>query len=213
MSDALFDSLTADLRPVRRGAVIRRLLSWLLPGMALSAVMMVVWLDWRWDFPYALTDLIFWLKFGYTSIFTVLALWATERLGRPGGSLRKPLIGIGLLIGALALTAIVQLLMAEPDRMRPLILGYTAIVCPFYILSLSIPILAATMLVMRRLAPTNLPQAGLAAGLLAGAASAWVYAFHCGETGLAFTTIFYTAGISAVALVGWLAGRVLLRWR
>ncbi|WP_417308236.1 NrsF family protein [Devosia sp.] len=213
MSDALLDSLTADLRPVRQGAMTRRIVTWLVPAMALSAIIMVLWLDWRWDFPYALTDPIFWLKFGYTSIFTILALWATQRLGRPGGSMRKPLIGIGVLIGALALTAIVQLAMAEPDRVRPLVMGYTAIVCPLYILSLSVPILGATMLLMRRLAPTNLPQAGLAAGLLAGAASAWVYAFHCGETGLAFTTIFYTAGISAVALVGWLTGPFLLRWR
>jgi hypothetical protein len=54
--------------------------------------------------------------------------------------------------------------------------------------------------------------AGFAAGLLAGGAGAWVYAFHCTESGLPFITLWYSAGILATALLGAVIGRWLLRW-
>jgi len=95
---------------------------------------------------------------------------------------------------------------------RGLILGGSALVCPVYIVALSLPVLAANILVMRRLAPTNLTGAGFAAGLLAGAAGTWVYAFHCTESGLPFITLWYTAGTLATALIGAAVGRWLLRW-
>jgi hypothetical protein len=66
--------------------------------------------------------------------------------------------------------------------------------------------------VMRRLAPTNLPAAGLTAGLLAGSAAAWIYAFHCDENGMPFLALWYTTGILIAAIGGAIAGRWALRW-
>ena len=73
-------------------------------------------------------------------------------------------------------------------------------------------VLVGNITIMRRLAPTSLTAAGFAAGLLAGGAGAWVYAFHCTESGLPFITLWYSAGILATALLGALIGRWLLRW-
>jgi hypothetical protein len=65
---------------------------------------------------------------------------------------------------------------------------------------------------MRGLAPTRLQLAGAAAGLAAGAAGAWVYAFYCTESAAAFVAVWYSLGIAAVTLAGAVAGRFVLRW-
>ncbi len=62
------------------------------------------------------------------------------------------------------------------------------------------------------MAPTKPILAGASAGLLAGSAGAWVYGFHCSESALVFVSIWYTAGIAAMVVVGALTGRWLLRW-
>jgi hypothetical protein len=65
---------------------------------------------------------------------------------------------------------------------------------------------------MRSLAPTRLTLAGAVAGLLAGAAGTFIYAFHCNESAAPFVVIWYTLGIAAVGVLGALMGRSLLRW-
>jgi hypothetical protein len=126
--------------------------------------------------------------------------------------MRKPMIALFALIAFAGAMGIAQLMIMPPERSRVLVMGGTALVCPFYIAALSIPIYAATVLMMRRLAPTNLAGAGLAAGLLAGSAAAWVYAFHCGENGMPFLAIWYTTGILISAIGGAIVGRWALRW-
>ena len=59
---------------------------------------------------------------------------------------------------------------------------------------------------------TDPTLAGLSAGLMAGALGAWVYSFHCTESGMPFLALWYSLGIAAVMLVGAIAGRLLLRW-
>ena len=212
MTDDLIAQLSSDLRPVP----VSRLRSWLLYATAAGAVLafliMVPWIGLRTDFPSAFSDPIFWTKFLYTLVFLGFGLWSAERLSRPGGNMRAPVLGAVALVALTGLAGIVQLVTASPDQLSSLIIGHTALVCPFYILALSVPLFVAITLVMRRLAPTNLTLAGFASGLAAGAASCWVYAFHCGESGLPFITIWYTAGILVVALIGAALGRYLLRW-
>ena len=105
-----------------------------------------------------------------------------------------------------------QVMMAPAEQSGALIFGGTALLCPFYIVAISAPVLAALILVIRTLAPTNLTLAGLAAGLLSGAAGASIYSFHCAENGIAFLAIWYTLGVAIVAVIGMVAGRYLLRW-
>jgi hypothetical protein len=112
----------------------------------------------------------------------------------------------------LAIGAVMQLMIMPADQTMHLIVGGSSLVCPIYIVGLSLPVLAAVMLVLRRMAPSHPTLAGFAAGLFSGGAGAWVYTFHCGENGMMFLTLWYTLGILIVAALGALIGRFALRW-
>ena len=66
---------------------------------------------------------------------------------------------------------------------------------------------------MRALAPVRLREAGAAVGLAAGGAGAFIYALHCGEDAVPFIAVWYTLGMALSALLGWIIGPLLLRWR
>lgn len=212
MTDDLIDRLSGELQPTSKRAIPRRLAMALVPGIVVAAIAMLLWLGLRPDLAEAVFGMMYWWKFLYTAIFAGLAFWAATRLARPGGSMRKPMIALFALIVVAGAMGIAQLMIMPPEMGRQLVMGGSALVCPFYIAALSIPIYAATVLVMRRLAPTNLAGAGLAAGLLAGSTAAWVYAFHCTENGMPFLAIWYTTGILISAIVGAVLGRWALRW-
>lgn len=93
-----------------------------------------------------------------------------------------------------------------------MLMGASALVCPLYIILLSIPGLVAGMLFMNSLAPTNLTAAGASAGLMAGGLGAWAYSFHCTESGLPFLALWYSLGIIAVMILGVALARLFLRW-
>lgn len=212
MADDLIDRLAGDVRPTAPNALRLRLVAGLAIGVIAATVLMLAWLGLRPDLGVAVTTPIFWAKFAFTLVLSVLGFIAAERLSRPGGKLRLPLIGIFAVIAVTGAAGIVQVLMAAPEDVRTLLIGGSALLCPFYIVVLSVPVFVVSVLVMRRLAPTNLPAAGFAAGLLSGAAGSWVYAFHCTESGLPFITLWYTAGFLAAALIGAAVGRWALRW-
>jgi hypothetical protein len=212
MSDDLIATLSADVRPMPRHGLQSRLILGLVAGGVLAGLLMAYWLGLRPDLSRAVMTPIFWAKFGFTMALTIAGFVAAERLARPGGRLRLPLAVVFAVIALAGAAGIIQVLANPPERVRYLVLGGTALVCPFYIVALSTPVLAVSLAVMRRLAPTNLPAAGFAAGLLSGAAGAWIYAFHCTESGLPFIALWYTAGVLATALIGAALGRWLLRW-
>jgi hypothetical protein len=213
MSDDLLDRLSADLAPTPLRALPRRLFGWSALGILASALLMLVWLGLRPDLMEAMGTTMFWMKFAYTAIFAILGGLAALNLARPGGSLRRAAIGIVILVALTGIGGMIQMLVMGPEHMRTLVVGGSALLCPFYIVALSAPIYAVTVWAMRRAAPTNLPLAGFAAGLFAGAAATWVYAFHCTESGMPFITIWYTTGILIAAGLGTLIGRWALRWR
>jgi len=65
---------------------------------------------------------------------------------------------------------------------------------------------------MRGQAPTQLPLAGTAAGLLAGTVGALVYCLHCPELQAPFVGTWYLVGMLIPGLFGALLGPRLLRW-
>jgi len=212
MTDDLIARLTDELQPAPKRAVPRRLAIGLGAGIFVAAVAMLLWLGLRPDLAEAVFGMMYWWKFLYTAIFAALAFWAAARLARPGGSMRKPMVALFALVAFAGAMGIAQLIIMPPEMSRELVMGGSALLCPFYIVALSIPVYAATALVMRRLAPTNLAGAGFAAGLLAGSAASWVYAFHCTENGMPFLAIWYTTGILIAAVLGAILGRWALRW-
>ncbi|MBN9310285.1 DUF1109 domain-containing protein [Devosia sp.] len=213
MADDLIDHLAADLAPTPPRTLQQRLFGWAVLGVAVSAVLMIAWLGLRPDLMIAIGTMMFWVKFAFTAIFAALGALAALNLARPGGSMVRQAVGVVTLVALTGAAGIVQMLVMGPGEMRTLVFGGTALLCPFYIVALSVPIYAATVWAMRRAAPTNLPLAGFAAGLFAGGAATWVYAFHCTESGMPFITIWYTTGILAAAVLGAIVGRWALRWR
>jgi hypothetical protein len=181
-------------------------------GALVSTLLMLVTLGLRPDLHPAMGTSAFWMKFFYALVIALIGLWIVERLARPGvrADLQTALEIVPL--GAFAFIAIVKLADAPPQMRMPMMMGHSAMVCPWLILGLSLPILAGGIWALRGLAPVRLTQAGFALGILAGATSAFVYGFHCNENGMPFVAIFYTLGIAAAGLVGAGVGRFALRW-
>ena len=213
MSDDLLDRLTTDLQPTRPRALHARLFAWAGLGVVVSAILMLAWLGLRPDIAEAMGTMMFWTKFAYTAIFAVLGGLAALNLARPGGVMWRQAIGLAALVALTGIAGVIQMLIMGPDEMRRLVMGGSALVCPFYIVALSAPIYAAIVFAMRRAAPTNPTLAGFSAGLFAGGAAVWVYAFHCTESGMPFITIWYTLGVLGAAVLGAVIGRFVLRWR
>ena len=87
--DQLAMQLVHDLKPVRPGAVSLRLIAGLAAGVAASVAVVGIWPGYRPDMPAAARTVMFWEKLGYVLAVGILALWAVERLARPGSRARS----------------------------------------------------------------------------------------------------------------------------
>ena len=210
-TDDLIAGLAANLAPVKHGEVLRRLLLTLAAGIAVSALVMLAVLGLRHDFAAALQHSGMRMKLAYTFALAALGLWLVTRAGRPGASMDRPAWLLALPLLAVAALAVLQ--MAQPGADMPgLVMGHSSRVCAVLIVLVATPTLLAVFWALRRLAPTRLGLAGAAAGLFAGAAGAFVYAFHCTEESAPFVAIWYTAGIALTTAIGALLGPRFLRW-
>src|SRR5262249_20706557 len=153
-----------------------------------------------------------WTKLIYTFVIAGFGFWLVERAGRPGAEMTRPLLLLALPLLAIVLLAALQMSSTTRADMPTLVMGRSSRVCAFLVTMTALPILAATVWALKRLAPTRLTLAGAGAGLFAGAAGAFVYCFHCTESAAPFIAIWYTLGIAAVTLLGALLGPRLLRW-
>lgn len=212
-TDELIDALGRNLRPAPPSAAPKRL-AWAAAGGGAAALAAVVfWLGPRPDLAAAAGTPAFWMKAGYALVLGVAGFLAVERLARPAGSGRT-----GLAVAAAAVAVVValgaaQLALAAPEARMPLWLGHSWDRCSLNILAVSLPMLAATLLVLRSLAPTRLAVAGAAAGLFCGGVGAAAYGLSCIETAPAFVATWYSLGMALPAIVGGLAGPWVLRWR
>jgi hypothetical protein len=211
-TNELIDRLASGLRPTSQRAAWKRLTVALSVGsvVALGAVWLSLGLG--NDFAAMLLTSSLWMKWAYALGVSAAALSLCVRLARPEGApgALPFLLGVPLLmLGAIALMEVAGV---PADERRDLWLGRTAVMCPWIIAALAIPIFVAVLLGLRKLAPTRQRLAGFSAGCLAGAAAAGVYAIHCNETAAAFVVTWYTAGILLPGLVGVLIGSRVLRW-
>ena len=202
--------LSDDLQPARRGMVMRWLLLGLVGGAVLSTVLMWSMLGPRPDLDAAMRLNAFWMKFFYTLALTVLGFGILARQACAGREARTASFALAAPVAAMIVLAGIQL--SAPGDTAALVMGATWNVCPWLIALLSLPLSLCLMLAMRRLAPTRLALAGATAGLLAGAAAATIYGFHCPEMAAPFILIWYTLGIAVSAILGAFMGPRLLAW-
>ena len=181
-------------------------------GALAATLLMALSLGVRPDLAEAVRLPMFWAKLGYAGALAAAGLVATLRLSRPGARLGRAPAAAAAIVAAMWLLAALALARAEPARWTPLVFGDTWRSCPLLIALLSAPFFVAALWAMKGLAPTRLALAGGAAGFLAGAAGALVYALHCPELAAPFLGLWYLAGMLIPAALGALAGPRLLRW-
>lgn len=211
-TDDLIEALAGRLEPVSSRAPLWRLTLWVGGGAVVSAVLMLLWLGPRADFMSAMGTSMFWTKFAYTAALGGLALWLVERMGRPGARVDRPVRMLQSVLVGFVVLAGVRLFTAPMPERHHLIMGHSAMLCPWYILALSVPLLVGLLVALRGFAPTRPTLTGLAAGLAAGGLAAFVYAFSCNESAMPFVAMWYTLPVLAAGVLGAAAGRFALRW-
>ena len=211
-TEDIIDQLAGDLKPVPAFALERRLALAALPALGVSLLLMVVILGLRSDMNDAMTEPGFWVKSAYNVLLAVTAFFAVMRLARPDGDRGGLFAWLALIFVAMVVIALVQLGFAVPGTYRTLILGSSALHCPFLIVAFALPLFIANFSILKRSAPADPTLAGFAAGIAAGAAGAWVYSWFCTENGMAFVLIWYSLGILLTGIIGAFAGSRLLRW-
>lgn len=155
---------------------------------------------------------MFWVKLGFVFSTALAGLTVLRRLAQPGRALGRSGWLPGMPAAVLWLIALAVLLAAAPTERGALLLGSTALVCPWLIAALSLPAFLLLLLALRSLAPTRPRAAGTAAGVLAGALGAAAYQFHCPELAAPFLGLWYVLGMLIPAAVGALVGPRVLRW-
>jgi hypothetical protein len=212
MTDDLIARLSADLQPIAPRALERRLGLALMLGLVGTILVGPLVLDLLVGRPFggAWGNPMFWGKLAYTVGLGALGLVAVPALSRPDRRLMWPLLAaLGLVLIALATGSAMWM---QADWALPMLMGGTALVCPWLIILTAAPLLAVLLTAMRRFAPASPTLAGLAAGLLAGGFGAAAYAFYCGETSMMFMAVWYSLGVALTTALGAIAGRHVLRW-
>jgi hypothetical protein len=211
-TDDLVAMLAAGAVAVEPGAAARRYATALGWGAFGAVLLMAILLGVRPDLGQAARLPMFWMKLAFPASLAAGALYAAARLSRPGVRLGSVPAALVAPVLAMWLLAAYVLATANAGEREALIFGGTWIVCPLLVALLSLPVFVAAMWAMQGLAPTRLELAGAAAGMLAGASGALIYALHCPEMEAPFLAIWYLLGMLIPTLVGAAAGPRLLRW-
>lgn len=209
-TDDLITLLARGAGPAPHLAMAPRLVPVALAGVLLSAVLAVGALG-------AIPAEMYgtpapWMKLAYAGALAAAGGWLTARLARPVAALAAPVRAALAAVGLMLALGGVVLATTPPGQRLAALLGPSWLTCPWSVFLLSLPTLAATLALLRRLAPTRLRAAGFGAGLFAGALGAAGYALSCTEDSAAFVAVWYTLGIALSAGLGALLGPRVLRW-
>jgi hypothetical protein len=209
-TEQLIAALVADRTPSGR-SIARKVLLALLAGGSLSLGLFLATLGVRKDFGAALDTWRFDLKLGLVLLALALAFGLCRALAGP---IWPPHPGRRLLpLLVLAMAAVVTELLVVPTAgWGTRLVGSNALICLTAIPLLSLAPLVAVLAALRSAAPSSPVLAGAAAGLLAAASGATLYAFHCFDDSPLFVATWYTLAAIAVVAIGAVAGHRLLRW-
>jgi hypothetical protein len=211
-TEDLIEALAADLQPISPFALQKRLSMAAAIGAAVTLAIVAFGYGLREDLAAAIGGWPFWRKLTFTLAVALLGLWAVFRASRPGLDAIARASWMLAPFSVIACLALVELAKLEGSERRATWLGQTWLSCPWSILALSVPVLIALLLGMRRLAPTRPAIAGLTAGLASGGLAATMYGLHCPEWAASFVATWYALGILASGVLGAVIGRRVLRW-
>jgi hypothetical protein len=155
---------------------------------------------WRFDLKVGMVLLALLVAFGLC-----LALSRPVTFDHPGRRL-LPLL-------ALAVVAVaIELVILPSASWASRLVGSNAVPCLIEIPTLALAPLAAMLLALRSSAPASPALAGAAAGFLAAAVGAALYAFQCFDDSPLFVVTWYTLAALPVVALGAAVGHRLLRW-
>jgi hypothetical protein len=210
-TDKLIQALAAD-NATHAPSVERWLLTVIVPGIAVSAILFALLLGPRSDIANVAGEFQFLFKFVVTLTLALTATWLACRLARPG--MEAGLAAFALLAAPviLGLAVMAEFMDVTPAMRATKLVGTTWLSCVTFIPLLSLPILAAALIALRHGAPTRPALTGAVAGLIAGGFGATIYAAYCIEDSPFFLATWYTLAIVGVAVLGGLIGARVLRW-
>jgi hypothetical protein len=209
-TEKLIEALVADRATARR-TIPRALAAALALGGLASLLLFLFDFGVREDIAQALSTWRFNLKVGLVALALVLAFRLCLVLSRPvlpAHPVRRllPLAALAAVALAIELTAVPSASWATR------LVGTNSLICLTTIPLLAMAPLAAVLLTLRSGAPASPALAGAAAGLLAAATGATLYAFHCFDDSPLFVMTWYVLATLPVVGLGALAGYRLLRW-
>ncbi len=209
-TENLVEALVAD-RAMGRPKIPRTLTAALALGALISLAFFFIALGIRQDIAQALGTWRFDLKIGLVVLALVSAFGLCLALSRPippGRPVRRllPLAALAAIALALELTAL------PSASWGTRLVGSNALICLAAIPMLAVAPLATVLWTLRAGAPASPALAGGAAGFLAAAAGATLYAFHCFDDSPLFVLTWYVLATIPVVVLGAIAGHRLLRW-
>jgi hypothetical protein len=184
----------------------------LLAAAPLSVAMFFAGLGIRPDVMTAMHNPFFDMKFVVTLALAISAIAVSLHLSRPEASLK----GWGWLLlipaGILAFEIGGEMMMPQRLPIMTRLIGSNSRVCMTAIPLLSLPLLAAALIGLRRGAPTRPAVAGAIAGMLSAGLAATLYASHCTDDSPLFVATWYTIATALMATIGALVGSRVLRF-
>jgi hypothetical protein len=211
-TDHLIALLVADLKSVDRARVSRAPILASLIGAAAAFAAMLLALG-----PHP--EVFAAQSLGFLSIKLLFTLSTVATAGaflpqfaRPGAEGHGFLLVVCLPFAAIGILAAVPLAATDWGGWSGMIFAKGWLTCLLYIPHFALAPFAAVVCGLRAGAPTELPQAGAAAGLVAGGLSATACAFSCPDESIPAVAVWYGATIVACASIGARLGPRLLQW-
>jgi hypothetical protein len=210
-TDRLIRTLAAD-NAHREPPVATVLALLLLAATPLSLAMFMMELGVRPDVMSAMRNPFFDLKFVVTLALALPAMAIALHLSRPEASLRGRAWLLLIPLGLLGIGIAGEMMMPQRLPMMTRLVGSNSRVCLTAIPLLSLPLLVAALIGLRRGAPSRPALAGAYAGLLSAGLAATLYASHCTDDSPLFVATWYTLATLLVTAVGALVGSRVLRF-
>ncbi|MBS1302929.1 DUF1109 domain-containing protein [Loktanella sp. SALINAS62] len=210
-TDDLITGLGSELTPVRQGQLTNGVLLALGGGCVAALASFGLFWGIRSDPGVILQDVSLFAKSVLPLALGLAALALTLAKARPAGRSRAGR-AIWLVPAVLAIYMLATLIVTPSAGWQMAIMGKSITTCLLSIPLLSAPILALILLALRRGAPEHPATCGAVGGLAAAGFATTIYSLYCVENSALFYGIWYSLAIIGVAVVGAVAGSILLRW-
>lgn len=211
-TDDLVEMLSTNVEAVDRRHVPRTLATGIFVGSITALAVVLVAYGLRPDLERLTAWSYLLVKLAFTLGIIALALFALNKVSRPGGECRTSLAILALPFVSIMILAAISLLSAPSSHWEAMVVGDEWLECLLSIPLIAIVPFAAVIWAVRHAAPTNLTRAGALAGLTAGGISAMAYAFHCTDDSIPFIALWYGGTVALCTSAGAFLGPRLLRW-